>query len=910
MWLAIGGDKRLHGALKDWPMANEQPSEGTRITPRDQGKEFNRDAGALHRFILRRFEANVLDVEDVHFHLDSAVLLPDFSAGDPDADPTDTNRVTGLAALCSAYLHAEAHSEQKALIVGHTDRSGPEKYNLELSELRAANVLALLEGSRQPWADICQRKHRVEDYQTILKWVHRTWGWGCDPGKVDNVLGPKTRGATEVFQRLYNSGAADLPPGFRANIAVDGAVGPQTWGAFFDVYMRVLEQLLETDSAGLAARRQSIQFVDPRKTVGCGEYHPLTDNVVANRVSKIDRRVEILFFDPGEEPRLDCHPGPGVCTKDVCELYDRKFYRLRPIPAKPKPVPVVEVNLLHIHLDADRDGKVDDDWKENAKWEAGAGKKGAIILCNNDDENKKKKVDSSNDKVDTAADLPDIAPLVLRKEIKGKPCPAGWKAFLSVDDETKIRIFNQRADGGVEVVGPKKGKRYQIPDLTPDQITFGMEATQYPDRNFNGLVTITLEFQDTAGNTKNTEEAKVRVAPWVMFHHLYPTEETYVVDTGDNGPFLTELEAGVTAAGVAAPKRAARARYGNDRWMQDVMEVGFSSLPNSGGTEDWHLPVVLRTGNDRKRMRWGDTDKFPLEQLLGPGYGYVEALPPTIGNSLDSFGNLECSPPVTVGGKQYKFGRIVYGGGGREMLEKVREFFIAQKVQEPFRIDTEWLVVGHVDEVLSFCPMRNAAKKFKVLLASPKRAVDILKDLQANGEGGAKLFEGIRFGAGFTAASLASDYPKRTVDDILADTAGLMQVQTDVQAKIDGIEGTLKTELGLADGDFIKLPVLFKKEGTRYIAYTPGVVNMLVVTKSDGTVHHCVPKPFGPKVGGQCQFEKAIEADLGPAATTGVTLHFIDDFVTYHVLYGEIHCGTNSKRKPPTDRWWWEQDGI
>ncbi|WP_420829547.1 protein-arginine deiminase family protein [Nannocystis pusilla] len=50
-----------------------------------------------------------------------------------------------------------------------------------------------------------------------------------------------------------------------------------------------------------------------------------------------------------------------------------------------------------------------------------------------------------------------------------------------------------------------------------------------------------------------------------------------------------------------------------------------------------------------------------------------------------------------------------------------------------------------------------------------------------------------------------------------------------------------------------------------------------------------------------------MRATLGPPAETGVDLEFVDDFFTYHVNYGEIHCGTNSKRAPPIDRWWWEQ---
>ncbi|MFQ5591931.1 MAG: protein-arginine deiminase family protein, partial [Phycisphaerae bacterium] len=42
----------------------------------------------------------------------------------------------------------------------------------------------------------------------------------------------------------------------------------------------------------------------------------------------------------------------------------------------------------------------------------------------------------------------------------------------------------------------------------------------------------------------------------------------------------------------------------------------------------------------------------------------------------------------------------------------------------------------------------------------------------------------------------------------------------------------------------------------------------------------------------------------------GNTVHFVDDFESYHEQWGEVHCGTNAKRKPPelhsgfTSRWW------
>lgn len=308
---------------------------------------FERPTGARHTFTVRHFRGHVLDVEDVHFHFDSAVLLPDFGDCGADVDPSDRNRITGLAVVRATYLHAQAHPGQKVLVTGHTDREGRDAYNLELSRLRAENVLHILQGNRQSWIDVCGRKHRVEDYQQILRWVDVIWGWGCSPGNVDNVPGPRTTEAIKVFQARYNRGARRMPRGFRADIVVDGIVGEETWGAFFDVYMRVLELILGVDSAGLRARQQALHFVeDGRKTVGCGENFPLTANPVSpartqrereemRRLARVDRRVEILFFDPGEEPVLDCHPGTGRCVPAACEIYDHLSFRLQPLPCEP-----------------------------------------------------------------------------------------------------------------------------------------------------------------------------------------------------------------------------------------------------------------------------------------------------------------------------------------------------------------------------------------------------------------------------------------------------------------------------------------------------------------------------------------------------------------------------------------------
>lgn len=43
-------------------------------------------------------------------------------------------------------------------------------------------------------------------------------------------------------------------------------------------------------------------------------------------------------------------------------------------------------------------------------------------------------------------------------------------------------------------------------------------------------------------------------------------------------------------------------------------------------------------------------------------------------------------------------------GNGRNMTKVVQDFLWAQKVQEPIALYSDWLMVGHVDEFMSFVP--------------------------------------------------------------------------------------------------------------------------------------------------------------------------------------------------------------
>jgi outer membrane protein OmpA-like peptidoglycan-associated protein len=321
-------------------------------SPRDFGKPLHIPTGERMFVEVSRFEGAILEMEDVNFHFDSAVLLPDPKCDDDPGTP-DQDRITGLAVLRVAYLHAQDNPDQELLVAGHTDTTGDAGYNLTLSRHRAENVLFALTGDRDAWVKTADERHRVEDYQHILKWAANTFGWECDPGEIDNHEGPRTHRAVLGFQKRYN---LEL----EKNIAVDGVMGKETWGAFFDVYMMELCILLETDEAGLEKLQKQLKFLPP-KTVGCGESHPIP-GASADRPgtsesetkvkptagqpkdakgadgfrSVTNRRVELLFFEPGHKPKLDCHPAETKCKPDVCEIYRLGAFQMRHLPCDPR----------------------------------------------------------------------------------------------------------------------------------------------------------------------------------------------------------------------------------------------------------------------------------------------------------------------------------------------------------------------------------------------------------------------------------------------------------------------------------------------------------------------------------------------------------------------------------------------
>lgn len=89
-------------------------------------------------------------------------------------------------------------------------------------------------------------------------------------------------------------------------------------------------------------------------------------------------------------------------------------------------------------------------------------------------------------------------------------------------------------------------------------------------------------------------------------------------------------------------------------------------------------------------------------------------------DSLVYGGNIEASPPLST----HPFGKVVIGEGNDRLMDPpLRDLFDASDAIQPVvSIDTSWLGVGHVDELICFLPDRNADDRHVILRASPEVA--------------------------------------------------------------------------------------------------------------------------------------------------------------------------------------------
>ncbi len=101
-----------------------------------------------------------------------------------------------------------------------------------------------------------------------------------------------------------------------------------------------------------------------------------------------------------------------------------------------------------------------------------------------------------------------------------------------------------------------------------------------------------------------------------------------------------------------------------------------------------------------------------------------------IHSSSNYGGNIESTPPVA----NAPLGKIIIGSttlrNGSEFMDPdLLKLFSYQRKQPIIEINTTWLRVGHVDEVVSIIPVRPASTNFSVFNASPRIALLLLQNI-------------------------------------------------------------------------------------------------------------------------------------------------------------------------------------
>lgn len=501
------------------------------------------------------------------------------------------------------------------------------------------------------------------------------------------------------------------------------------------------------------------------------------------------------------------------------------------------------------------------------------------LIPNIDDDDGDGRPDAAAQVLDPSVE-DDLLPVLVKPDAV---LPEGARLRVEVAEPWArfVRIFG--SDPAGKVLRPLQVPLRLSPgDAGPDGVRLAVEASAFAGAGRPWDIDIVCRFETKDGLPISGKTVTCAVVPFLMSCCLDPADAVHIVRTKLTERFVNDLGPLVEEAGARLSSFENAALPEHDIWFQDATEIGYA-------TDGARVMRVALQGN-----RGRELDGLFAKAFLGRNSAVVHPgdFRGKSAEWIDWYGNLEVSPPLAVGDRSYPRGRIYAGRQGvRAMHPEVIAFLEAQGAQGPVLwLDTSWLVIGHVDETVSWVPSK-AGNAYRMLLPSPRLALEILRRAEKDAPG-CLLNRGTK-----REDSVKGDFADAPVAVVLND-GDLLAAQQFAQKKIDGVRRTLQSELGVADADIIEIPVLFGTSPGRFAgrfdALTVNMVNSLLVGET-----LIVPDPHGPLVGGRDVLLQAVKDRLEPL---GCKIAVIDDFYPYHRYGGEVHCGTNATRRPPASR--------
>ncbi|MBW3085251.1 hypothetical protein KEM60_01448 [Austwickia sp. TVS 96-490-7B] len=486
-------------------------------------------------------------------------------------------------------------------------------------------------------------------------------------------------------------------------------------------------------------------------------------------------------------------------------------------------------------------------------------------------------------------------------------------------------------------------------------LRLGLEGTDIlrDTAAWDGTAKVTLTI--TSQGTSQRQTVSLRQAPLKLQHNTQKVTRAFISEAGDNvdmPAFLSQFKAALTPSGATLTEITG----GNDIWIQDLFEPMYQQMPTAkGGMQTMRVAlssdqvrsgsqaIYQLRGKDIGVVRAGTrTDEDTLNSM-----GNLESLPPythagqsfpmgraVIGireSSLTEPGRAPtptpkpsrstapkpssttsrkptAKPTTPPTGSPSSTPQLKEPGSDGHILgdQNVKPevdndtrpstalvtLLTAQYGVAPLEVDTGFLSVGHVDEIMSVIPAKNS-RGWKLAVADPRGGINLIKKAIADGHGSAPLFAG--------------EKQAQTLEQVLKDPMVMLSNNKAVPAMDKNI-ARLKDKLGLSDDDIVKIPVFYRtefedpEEGKSGVgaplgaaSFIPNAVNGIVM--GDDTA--IIPFQYGPEVG---KDKKNIFGDAVKAAYTaaGLRITTVVDKNVYYVGGGDIHCGTNTFRAVPT----------
>ncbi len=436
------------------------------------------------------------------------------------------------------------------------------------------------------------------------------------------------------------------------------------------------------------------------------------------------------------------------------------------------------------------------------------------------------------------------------------------QVFITADSlaSPHISVFQKTSNGwqAVDISGTK-----QLVFST--DIVLGVEAKQFADRNWNGLINLKATAINN-GTEIASNTIQLGVTPWIMPSNSAPVTEVQVSDRGSaNSEFISQLKQAVEPTGALV-----KVIQGDRAWMQDTQKNGYVQFPEKLKLRNFNVAVKSNSNSTENNPAKSNSDRDLNVFKIGKPRNEESA-----NQWADGYGNLQVTPPIPA----YPMGRVYYGNPGNASFNpEVLDFVKAQRIQgQPVDIDTSWLLTRQVDEIINFIPSTTPGK-YIMAIASPEAGIKLLEELAGRGYGDVTINRGLS--------------NEITVSAALANPA-LIQHNLNLQKqKLNPIIEKLKREFLLTDDQIIQVPAMFGYSG---YAWWPNMVNSVPVNGS-----LLVSNPRGALIDGKDYTQERLRQLLLPF---GVNISFLDDRY-YQELRGNVQSATNTVRKGEERPFW------